>query len=261
MRLLAVTFVSGLILFSSQAEAGCTTRCRPNLFFHERTDCYSDCDSTGTIMPYIGASSLPAGKPPARMRLCGGIPMASGQVMNPEGNWAGMTPATLKAAAAFDKGMFYTIQAAGSPSLFSGFIEMSGFSRTLKANGVLLGTSTAWDLVVGMEVGQFVSDWLWLYGQIGGLMGTRDFSVSNNVPEQRDLLGNEQPLNGSNSGFGYKVGLGADLRMTSNIFLNIAWHYKPSHETYVKDTVGSRLGLELDTTTSVVAAGVSFHAD
>ncbi len=257
MRLVRMVTAAGLLLLATSAWADCTIRCRRNLFFPERTDCYTDCFDQGSVVPFVGAASAP-GKPPARFRLLAGVPLPSSHVMEANGTWAGMTPATLKSEARLQGGGFGCIQAAGSPRLLSAFIEMSGFSRPLKARGVKLGTSSAWDLGAGVEVGGFLGDWVWVYGQAAVLMGTRDFTVSGEVPEQRDLLGNVVPAQGDNSGFGYKVSAGMDLRLTANVFLNLSWHYKPSRETYDE---GKPRGFKLDATTSVLAAGLAFHTD
>jgi opacity protein-like surface antigen len=237
MRRAHVVAAAGLLLFATGAQADCSVRCRPNLFFKERTDCYTD------------------------FRIMGGTALPSSGVMEASGNWAGMTPAQLKTDAELKGGLFGCIQAAGSPRLLSLFIEMSGFSRPLVARGINLGDSTAWDLGVGLEVGGFVTDWVWIYGQVAGLMGIRDFTTSGNVPEQKDMLGSVVPANGSNSGFGYKASLGVDLRITGNAFLNLSWHYRPSQETYADATVSTVKGFKLDATSSVVAAGISWHAD
>jgi opacity protein-like surface antigen len=261
MPLVRMVLAFALALFALRAQADCTTRCRPNLFFPERTDCYTDCIDKGSIVPFAGAASAP-GKPAARFRLLAGMPLASGQVMDAGGNWAGLIPATLKSEARLQSGGFGCIQAAGSPRLLSLYIEMSGFSRPLVARGITLGTSNAWDLGVGLEVGHFLGDWIWVYGQIGGLMGTRDFTVSGHVPEQTDSLGAPAQLDGKNSGFGYKASLGLDVRLTASVFLNLSWHYKPSKETYPDGGIGStRKGFDLNATTSVVAAGIAYHTD
>jgi hypothetical protein len=261
MRLLRAAVAAALLLLAVRAEADCSVRCRPNLFFPERRDCYTDCFNPASVVPYAGASSAP-GRPPARLRFLAGRPLTSSQVMEAGGNWAGITPGDLRSEARLQGGGFGCIQAAGSPQLISMFVEMSGFSRPLVARGVTLGTSTAWDLGIGVEVGTFASDWIWIYGQVAGLGGTRDFTVSRNVPEQVDSIGQPAFLDGQNSGFGYKASLGVDLRITANTFLNLSWHYKPSKESYPGGGfLSARKGFDLDATTSIVAAGVSFHAD
>lgn len=262
MRLIALLSLTGILFFNISAQADCTTRCRPNLFFPERTDCYTDCDQiVGSVAPYVGAASVP-GRPPARMRFVGGLALGSRNVLEAQGNWAGMTPATLKTEAAFSSGGFYCLQVAGSPNLISLYAEMSGYSRELTANGIDLGKSSVWDLGLGIEVGHYVTDWIWLYGQVGGFMGTRDFAVSDNVPEQKDVLGTVVPATGNGSGFGAKVSLGLDVRITSNVFINFGWHYRPSQETYTHTSVDASLkGFKLDASTSFLAGGVSYHAD